>query len=86
MHLRARLLGSYLHHTFSRLMHFQLGAPVSLPDASDDNPDVLYIHIPFCESLCPFCSFHRVLLNTEVAREYFRTLHNEIKLVAEKGY
>jgi menaquinone C8-methyltransferase len=20
----------------------------------------LYVHIPFCEALCPFCSFHRV--------------------------
>ena len=87
MHIRDKLLGGYLHQTFSRLMHFRLGDPVVLPDATHIQTDVLYIHIPFCESVCPFCSFHRVLLkNTDAAREYFRTLRQEIRLIAKKAY
>ena len=87
MHLREKLLGSFLHQTFSRLMHFNLGELAFLPGSATAKPDVLYIHIPFCESLCPFCSFHRVLLkNAEVARDYFHTLRQEIRLIAEKGH
>jgi len=87
MRLREKLLGTFLHNTFTRLMHFDLGNLAFLPDASSARPDVLYIHIPFCESLCPFCSFHRVLLkNTDDAREYFESLRQEIRLVAEKGH
>lgn len=81
-----RLLGYYLHGNFSRRMRFELGGPVLLPEAGLVRPEVLYIHIPFCESLCPFCSFHRVLLNRDRARTYFRALRDEIRCVAERGY
>jgi coproporphyrinogen III oxidase-like Fe-S oxidoreductase len=57
-----------------------------LPEATQTGPEVLYIHVPFCESLCPFCSFHRVLLNRERAKTYFRALRDEIRCVAERGY
>jgi menaquinone C8-methyltransferase len=81
-----RLLGYYLHGNFNRRMHFELGRPVPLPEAGPARPEVLYIHIPFCESLCPFCSFHRVLLNRDRAKTYFRALRDEIRCVAERGY
>lgn len=87
MHLREKLLGTFLHKTFTRLMHFDLGDLAYLPDSTSARPDVLYLHIPFCESLCPFCSFHRVLLNNhDTARVYFQTLRQEIILIAEKGH
>jgi coproporphyrinogen III oxidase-like Fe-S oxidoreductase len=81
-----RLLGHYLHSVFTRRMRFELGGPVALPEATQTGPEVLYIHVPFCESLCPFCSFHRVLLNRERAKTYFRALRDEIRCVAERGY
>ena len=31
--------------------------PVRAEDDLDDY--LLYMHIPFCETLCPYCSFHR---------------------------
>lgn len=68
------------------MAHFDLGAPVELPDASRVQPDVLYVHIPFCESLCPFCSFHRVKLDRNAAIPYFNSLRTEIRAVAEKGF
>jgi len=86
MRIIDRLQGRYLHSVFDRQMHFELGAPVALPTAGPARPTVLYIHIPFCESLCPFCSFHRVLLDRDLARTYFSTLRDEIRIVADKGF
>ena len=81
-----RLLSRYLQSVFNRRMCFERGGPVALPEAGQARPEVLYIHIPFCESLCPFCSFHRVLLNHDRAKTYFRTLREEIRQVAAHGY
>jgi len=81
-----RLLGGYFRRTFARRMQFELGKPIVPPDALQTRPDVLYIHIPFCESLCPFCSFHRVRLGTGKTGEYFKALRAELRLIAERGH
>jgi coproporphyrinogen III oxidase-like Fe-S oxidoreductase len=46
----------------------------------------LYVHIPFCEVLCPFCSFHRVQHCHEQAQRYFASLRSEIQLYHAAGY
>jgi menaquinone C8-methyltransferase len=46
----------------------------------------LYVHIPFCEALCPFCSFHRVQHCHHQARRYFAALRQEIGLYSEAGF
>ena len=81
-----RLLDVYLRSSYARQMYFELGTPLALPDVGPVQPAVLYIHIPFCESLCPFCSFHRVMLNIPKATTYFRALRRELHLIADKGY
>jgi menaquinone C8-methyltransferase len=47
---------------------------------------LLYIHIPFCESLCPFCSFHRVRFVHEKTERYFRALRKEINNYLDAGF
>ncbi len=47
---------------------------------------LLYIHIPFCESLCPYCSFHRVVYDAALARSYFDALHRELHLYRKHGF
>lgn len=43
----------------------------------------LYIHIPFCDSLCWFCGCHmRVVNRYSPIRSYLEALHREIDLVA----
>lgn len=46
----------------------------------------LYVHIPFCEVLCPFCSFHRVQHCHAQARRYFAALRKEIGLYHAAGH
>ena len=46
----------------------------------------LYIHIPFCRSLCPFCCFNRYLFDEEIARRYYRHLNRELEIYIEKGF
>jgi len=47
---------------------------------------LLYLHIPYCKVLCPFCSFHRVRFSTGRAVPYFDSLRREIHLVSDAGY
>ncbi len=46
----------------------------------------LYIHIPFCRTLCPFCCFNRYLFKEDKARQYFRHLKQELDLYIRKGF
>lgn len=50
----------------------------------DPSPLSLYIHIPFCRSMCLFCGCHVVLnRNPRVEEEYTKTLLSEIHLIKE---
>lgn len=49
-------------------------------------PVFLYLHVPFCEVLCPFCSFHRVRHRSDKAHTYFRALRREIAHYHERGF
>ncbi len=46
----------------------------------------LYVHIPFCRSLCPFCCFNRYLFREELARRYFIDLKAELDLYIRRGF
>ena len=46
----------------------------------------LYIHIPFCRTLCPFCCFNRYLFKEDPARNYFADLRREIDMYAALGF
>ncbi len=86
MTITERLLDTYLRRNFDHQMYLELGRPAVLPEASTSQPAVLYVHVPFCESLCPFCSFHRVKMNRAKASVYFRALWQELRVIADKGY
>ena len=47
---------------------------------------MLYAHVPFCERLCPYCSFNRFPHDESRAVAYFQNLRKEMRLLAEAGY
>ena len=71
---------------FARALKFEEGVTPVLPFCNDDKQRMLYIHIPFCEELCPYCSFHRVRFDETLTRRYFQALITEIRLYREKNY
>jgi coproporphyrinogen III oxidase-like Fe-S oxidoreductase len=46
----------------------------------------LYVHIPFCRSLCPFCCFNRYLFQEDLARRYFIDLKKELEIYIRRGF
>ena len=45
------------------LLHLQPVSQQKIPRAASTEPLMLYAHIPFCESLCPYCSFNRFVFD-----------------------
>lgn len=41
--------------------------------------EAVYIHIPFCEKICSYCDFCKVLYNKELVDKYLNSLEEEIK-------
>ncbi len=46
----------------------------------------LYMHIPFCRVLCPYCSFHRVAFREDLTRSYFQALRKELDIYSQRGF
>ncbi len=40
----------------------------------------LYLHVPFCKNLCPFCPYNRIEYDEELFARYEKAVHEEIEL------
>ena len=58
--------------------------PARLASAFCDVPG-LYLHIPFCRSLCPFCPYNKVVYEESLARDYHAALQQEISLAKNQA-
>ncbi len=79
------LISKMVRREFARVMRFEEGRKPEIPPG-DSLPRLLYLHVPFCEKLCPYCSFHRVPFQEALGRQYFAALRKEILLYRDKGY
>jgi coproporphyrinogen III oxidase-like Fe-S oxidoreductase len=43
----------------------------------------LYLHIPFCEQICPYCPYNRELYSSDLAERYVRAVAREIDIYAD---
>lgn len=58
----------------------------TLPPAHPGEKYMLYLHIPFCQVLCPYCSFNRYPFHETIARPYFKSLRTEMLMLEKLGY
>ncbi len=56
------------------------------PDPHPGQRYMLYLHVPFCQVLCPYCSFNRYVFKEDLARSYFASLRREMMLLKERGW
>lgn len=40
----------------------------------------LYVHIPFCKKICPYCDFYKMVSNQDKKQNYIKGLSQEMKL------
>jgi len=43
----------------------------------------IYLHIPFCEQICPYCSYNKEIYNPDVARRYTLAVKKEIDFYSD---
>lgn len=80
------LLAKYVDRYTARLLRTPTAADNSGGAPQIPRADILYVHVPFCRELCPFCSFHRVKYSEDVAQSYFNMLRVELGCYAERGF
>ena len=68
-----KVSGIMMHHSL-KVIPLKASPKVQIPK----EPLLLYVHIPFCEELCPYCSFFKVKFNKNLAYSYFNSLEKEI--------
>ncbi len=81
-----QIVTSTARKQFALALNFEEGIAPELPVCMDEKERLLYLHIPFCEELCPYCSFHRVRLDETLGRQYHAALRREMALYRQKGY
>jgi coproporphyrinogen III oxidase-like Fe-S oxidoreductase len=84
--LAERVLTSFLRLANRRILSLKTSSNVTLPAPTPGREYLLYAHVPFCQRLCPYCSFNRFPFSEDQARAYFRRLRDEMRMVADLGY
>ncbi len=80
------LLSRYMRRYTSRLLAAAKASGSPAAAIREDNPTMLYIHIPFCRELCPFCTFYRIPFDEGMARRYFAALRAQLIRFRDLGY
>ncbi|MBO7154891.1 MAG: coproporphyrinogen III oxidase family protein [Campylobacter sp.] len=80
----------YAKYSLNRSLKTQLNLDI-LAHSTTKIPDpninyMLYAHIPFCHTFCPYCSFHKYAYDKNIAKEYFNNLRQEMKQIHTLGY
>jgi menaquinone C8-methyltransferase len=81
-----QLLRRRLRHLRKGQLRLEPHRPGVLPDPDPDVAYGLYVHVPFCEVLCPYCSFNRFAFKHHDATRYFANLRDELRLLRDRGY
>ena len=81
-----RLLTHVMDWQNRRQLRTQPYVQPRLPGPTPGSKYMLYAHVPFCERLCPYCSFNRYPFHAGRARRYFSALRDELRMIADQGF
>ncbi len=84
--LSERLLSTIIHEMTENYLKLDPVDDPMFPPAKPGQKTMLYLHVPFCERLCPYCSFNRYTFREDIARPYFASLRQEMRMLADLGY
>lgn len=84
--LSEKLLTKVVEATTSGYLKLKPTEETHMPAPEPGKRYMLYAHVPFCERLCPYCSFNRFPFAEDRAKPYFANLRKEMLMLADLGY
>ena len=84
--LSERMLTQVMRACTKNYLRLSPTSDTLMPPPVPGKPYMLYMHVPFCERLCPYCSFNRFPFAEGRARPYFANLRREMLMLRDLGY
>lgn len=84
--LSERLISLAVRETSKNYLKLNPTTDTHVPGPKPGQKYMLYAHVPFCQKLCPYCSFNRFPFTEKRAVPYFDALRREMRMLADLGY